>query len=202
MYEVLYAEDGMTTINQLKKVLFDQKDKLADPHYDNIVFIVQDETSPVPGRTVPGSSDPVFPVRRLTLPQLIHYIDSQTGTDFPVPCLESRHVFLSDGYLNFVFSDLPSGLEYADIASCRMTAVGPDGTFTTVFTWNNDIEEPQPYSSWFLDVNINTDDFSPAGFIEYNEGSITVRCHGTGLIGDVSGWKAYMWVYKKTTLTI
>ena len=109
----------MTTINQLKKVLFDQKDKLADPHYDNIVFIVQDETSPVPGRTVPGSSDPVFPVRRLTLPQLIHYIDSQTGTDFPVPCLESRHVFLSDGYLNFVFSDLPSGLEYADIASCR-----------------------------------------------------------------------------------
>lgn len=191
----------MTTINQLKKVLFDQKDKLADPNYDKIVFIVQDETSPVPGRTVPGSSDPVFPVRRMTLPQLIQYIDSQTGTDFPVPCLESRHVFLSDDYLNFVFSDLPSGLDYADIVSCRMTAVGPDGTFTTVFTWNNESGEP-PYSSWFLDVNMNTANFNPIGLIAYEDGNITVSCQGTGLTG-ASGWKAYMWVYrKKTTPTI
>ena len=201
MYEVLYVEDGMTTINQLKKVLFDQKDKLADPHYDNIVFIVQDETSPVPGRTVPGSSDPVFPVRRLTLPKLISYINSQTETDFPVPCLESRLVSLSDGYLDFVFSDLPSGLNYDDIVSCRMTAVGSDGTFTTVFTWNNESPELS-YSSWFLDVNMNTADFNPIGLIKYEDGNITVSCQGTGLTGDVSGWKAYMWVYKKTTLTI
>ena len=189
----------MTTINQLKKVLFDQKDKLVDPNYDKIVFIVQDETSPVPGRTIPGSSDPVFPVRRLTLQQLMSYIGSQTGTDIPVPCLESRSASLSEGYLNFVFQDLPQGLEYDDIAYCRMTAVGPEGTFTTVFTWNNDNEEPQPYSSWFLDVNMNTDEFNPSGLIAYDNGTITVSCHGTGLTG-ASGWKAYMWVYKKATI--
>lgn len=194
----------MTTINQLKKVLFDQKDKLVDPNYDKIVFIVQDETSAVPGRTVPGSSDPVFPVRRLTLPQLMSYIDSQTGTDLPVLCLESSGTTWdsTSNSLKFLFGNLSPSLSYDDIVCCRVIAAGPAGTFTAVFTWNNNhaaAAEP-PYDVWFLDVNVQAPSFDPVGLISYSSGTgIEVECLNTGLT-EASGWKAYMWVYKKATL--
>lgn len=212
----------MTTVNQLKKVLFDQKNPLITPNIpapadrkavaeDKVVFLVQDWTTRVPGRTVPETADdPVYPVRRMTLSDLMTYIGNTVSDPNPVLCLQSTSVVNDSGTLVFTFRYPPLST-YQKSGMFKMVAVGPEGTFTMAYPAQNtgtvNTGDPDAVSAaedntccWFTDVNL--DDTATGGpsdgiILGANDGITSLaKAFVTGLTVNADRWTAYLWVYK------
>lgn len=221
----------MTTVNQLKKVLFDQKNPLITPNTsapagqdvvaeDKVVFIVQDWTTRVPGRAVPETADdPVYPVRRMKLSELMTYIGSAVIDPTPVLCLQSSAVEVNDGMLIFTFR-YPPFSSYNKSGMFRMTAVGPEGTFTMTYPAQNDLGSVDTSDSdavasaesstfcWFTDVNLTGDDIhGPSDGVILGDHDTTAEVAlakafitGTGISSTAGQWTAYLWVYRNKQL--
>lgn len=218
----------MATVNQLKKVLFDQKNPLVTPNTpapegqttvseDKVVFLVQDWTTRVPGRAVPETADdPVYPVRRMELSELTTYIGSSVTDPSPVLCLQSSAVETdTNNTLIFTFRYPPLST-YRKSGMFRMTAVGPEGTFTMNYPFQEPVEDSSPTAGdeaadgtfcWFSDVSLeNTAGPSDGVILGDYESSTQIslaKAFVTGMtVADADKWTAYLWVYRKKQLSL
>lgn len=192
----------MTTINELKKILFDQKDLLsADQLTDNkTIVIIQDCRTPVPGRTIPDVGGPVYPVRRISLGDLKAYIGGggSSGSNLPVVCCNSIVSSIDGGDLKFSF-ELPVTSQYSSANLFKVVVEGPGGS-TFTLTCPGQQNGNNSSNGWITNVNLPNTPIQEEEFTGYVTGSATdalAVVSGLG-ISSGNGWQAYLWMYPKT----